>query len=277
MSTSVASNVQGLREILPYARMKEIAEIKANEYASAKPYPHIVIDNFFESSVLDRILDEFPTLNDKNWERHDIPEEVKLQSKHERNIPIYTRQVLYALNSMSFLKFLESLTGIPKLIGDPQFEGGGLHQIPPGGKLAIHVDFNKHLYYNLNRRLNVLVYLNKNWKDEYGGHFELWNKEMTQMEKKVAPLFNRMVIFSTIEKSYHGHPNRLTCPPDMTRKSLALYYYTIAEASQEESGARHSTLFQARPGENFHFNARQLARDLTPPFIWRMVSRTARS
>jgi hypothetical protein len=267
----------GLREVLPYERMDKIATSKSEEYATARPYPHIVIDGFFDDWVLDSVLSEFPTLSDENWERHDIPEEVKLQSKHERSIPLFTRQFLHALNSASFLKFLENLTGIQKLIGDPQFEGGGLHQISPGGKLAIHADFNKHAYYGLDRRLNFLVYLNKNWKEEYGGYFELWNREMTQMEGKVAPLFNRVVIFSTSSYSYHGLPDPLNCPPGMTRKSLALYYYTVGDTSDGETRLRHSTLFQKRPGEHFKLNGRQLARDLTPPILWRMFTRLLRS
>jgi Rps23 Pro-64 3,4-dihydroxylase Tpa1-like proline 4-hydroxylase len=253
--------------------MKQIAETKAEEYAAAHPYPHIVIDDFFDPKVLDRVLDEFPNKNDKNWELHDIPEEIKLQSKSERAIPLYTRQLLYAMNSFGFLQFLEKLTGIPKLLGDPEYEGGGLHQIVPGGKLGIHADFNRHLYYGLDRRLNVLVYLNKNWKQEYGGHFEMWDKTMTKAEKKVLPLFNRMVIFTTTSDSYHGHPDPLACPPGMTRKSMALYYYTVPAAAGDAKQARHSTLFQARPGERFQSSAKQVARDLTPPVLWRMVSR----
>ena len=186
---------------------------------------------------------------------------------------MFTRQFLYALNSASFLKFLEGLTGIEKLIGDPQFEGGGLHQIPAGGKLAIHIDFNKHLYYGLERRLNLLIYLNKNWREEYGGHFELWDHGITRMITKVAPVFNRVVIFSTSRFSYHGHPDPLRCPPDVTRKSLALYYYTIADEPNETIRDRHSTLFQKRPGERFKLSGKQLARELTPPVIWRSVSR----
>ena len=279
MSTSVSETHSKSRtpsaseELLPYAHMNHIAETKAEEYAAARPYPHIVIDDFFDPKVLDRVLAEFPSKNDKNWETHDIPEEIKLQSKSERAIPLYTRQLLYAMNSFGFLQFLEKLTGIPKLLGDPEYEGGGLHQIVPGGKLAIHADFNRHLYYNFDRRLNALVYLNKNWKDEYGGHFEMWDKSMTKAEKLVAPLFNRMVIFTTTSDSYHGHPNPLTCPPGMTRKSMALYYYTVSSTADEANRTRHSTLFQARPGERFQSSAKQLARDLTPPALWRLISR----
>jgi Rps23 Pro-64 3,4-dihydroxylase Tpa1-like proline 4-hydroxylase len=267
----------GREEVLPYARMKQIAETKAQEYAAGQPYPHIVIDDFFEPGILDRVLTDFPDRNDKNWEAHDIPEEIKLQSKSERAIPYYTRQLLYAMNSFGFLQFLEMLTGIPKLLGDPQYEGGGLHQIVSGGKLAVHADFNLHSYYSFDRRLNALVYLNKNWKDEYGGHFEMWDKSMTKAEKLVAPLFNRMVIFTTTEDSYHGHPNPLTCPPGMTRKSMALYYYTVSSTADDANRTRHSTVFQVRPGERFQSSAKQFARDLTPPVLWRLMSRGRRA
>jgi Rps23 Pro-64 3,4-dihydroxylase Tpa1-like proline 4-hydroxylase len=265
-------------EVLPYARMREISELKAQDYAAAQPFPHIVIDDFFDPAVLDRVLAEFPDKRDKNWGERDIPEEVKLFSKGELGIPYYTKQLLYAMNSSGFLQFLEKLTGIPKLIGDPQYEGGGLHQIVPGGKLAIHADFNQHSYYNLDRRLNALVYLNKDWKDEYGGHLELWDKAMTRANRVVAPLFNRMVVFTTTSDSYHGHPNPLTCPPNLTRKSMALYYYTVPTSVVEAKDDRHTTLFQARPGEQFRrSSAKQLARDLTPPALWRLLSRAVKA
>src|SRR5262249_32255068 len=150
-------------------------------------YPHLVIDGLFDSAVLDRILAEFPAPSDKNWTFHDAAEEIKLQSETERDIPLYTRYFLYALNSGSFLKFLEKLTGIENLIGDPHFVGGGLHQIVSGGKLGIHVDFNKHISFGLHRRLNMLIYLNKDSQIEYGGDFELWGRSMTRMKIKSCP------------------------------------------------------------------------------------------
>jgi Rps23 Pro-64 3,4-dihydroxylase Tpa1-like proline 4-hydroxylase len=146
------------------------------------------------------------------------------------------------------IEFLAILTGIKGVIPDPYFVGGGLHQIKPGGKLAVHADFNHHEKLNLERRINVLIYLNKDWKEEYGGHFELWNKEMTRAEQKVLPVFNRCAIFSTTSISYHGHPNPLACPPDRTRKSIATYYYSNGRP-EEEVRDSHSTLFVRRPGE----------------------------
>jgi hypothetical protein len=120
-------------DVLPYARMKEISELKAQDYAAAQPFPHIVIDDFFDPAVLERVLAEFPDKRDKNWGERDIPEEVKLFSKGELGIPYYTKQLLYAMNSSGFLQFLEKLTGIPKLIGDPQYEAADFIKSSPEG------------------------------------------------------------------------------------------------------------------------------------------------
>src|SRR4030095_11648371 len=111
----------------------------------------------------------------------------------------------YHLNSITFLEFLGRVTGISNLISDPCFDGGGLHPIQRGGKLAIHADFNKHPRFGLDRRLNALLYLNKDWRDEYGGHLELWNREMTRPEAKILPIFNRFVVFRATDFTLPGH------------------------------------------------------------------------
>ncbi len=185
-------------------------------------------------------------------------------------LPAADRDVLYFLNSRPMLQFLETLTGIKGILPDPYFSGGGLHQIKPGGKLGVHADFNHHDKLNLDRRINVLIYLNKDWKEEYGGHFELWNKDMTAAEVKILPLFNRCAIFSTTSTSYHGHPTPLSCPPDRTRKSIATYYYSNGRP-EEEVGESHSTLFMARPGEVVveaqPSSFKNFVRALTPPIV----------
>jgi Rps23 Pro-64 3,4-dihydroxylase Tpa1-like proline 4-hydroxylase len=140
------------------------------------------------------------------------------------------------------LLWLEALTGIEGLIPAPYFGGGGLHQIEPGGFLKIHADFNVHPKLKLDRRLNMLVYLNKDWRDEYGGHLELWDRDLSACRKKILPSFNRTVIFSTTDTSFHGHPHPLTAPVGMSRKSVSLYYYTAGRPEAERS-APHDTLF----------------------------------
>lgn len=259
---------------LPLARMHELAESARPSYLRAKPFPHLVIDDFFDPTILDAVLQEFPKPGEVAWQKFDTGEEIKLASAAEASFGPTTRLLLYHLNSKTFLEFLSAVTGIDNLIPDPGFEGGGLHQIVRGGKLGVHADFNKHRQYGLDRRLNMLVYLNKNWREEYGGHLELWNREMTKAEAKALPMFNRIMIFSTTDFTYHGHPDPLQCPEGMTRKSLALYYFTNGRPAEEVTGD-HSTLFRARGEADFKLTRaqrmRKVAADLLPPIIARRL------
>jgi Rps23 Pro-64 3,4-dihydroxylase Tpa1-like proline 4-hydroxylase len=228
-------------------KLEVLAKEKCEEYKKNLPFPHIYIDNFLPVEVAEAALRDFPQPKELPWQEFKNERERKLAFDAVEKLPNADREVLYFLNSRPMLEFLETLTGIKGVIPDPYYVGGGLHQIKPGGKLEVHADFNWHERFKLDRRINVLIYLNKDWKEEYGGHFELWNREMTQAERKILPVFNRCAIFSTTSHSYHGHPTPLACPPDRTRKSLATYYYTNGRPEEEVTEA-HSTLFQQRPG-----------------------------
>lgn len=261
---------------LPLSRMKELATSAHATYSSAVPFPHIVLDDFFDPDLIDLVLSEFPKPGAIRWQQFDNEREIKLASAAESSFGPVTRLFLYHLNSITFLEFLSSVTGIPNLISDPRFDGGGLHQIVRGGKLGIHADFNRHRAYNLDRRLNLLLYLNKDWREEWGGHLQLWNRDMTRCDAKVLPIFNRMMIFSTTDFTYHGHPDPLQCPEGMTRKSLALYYFSNGRPAEEISGD-HSTIFRARHEGEFKLTTsqrlRRIARDLLPPIIARQLQR----
>jgi len=261
---------------LPLPRMKELAASACSTYSKATPFPHIVFDDFFDPNLLEQVLAEFPQPGAIRWQQFDNEHEIKLASAAESSFGPVTRLFLYHLNSITFLEFLSSVTGIPNLISDPRFDGGGLHQIVRGGKLGIHADFNRHRAYNLDRRLNLLLYLNKDWREEYGGHLQLWNRDMTRCEARVLPVFNRVMIFGTTDFTYHGHPDPLQCPEGMTRKSLALYYFSNGRPAEEISD-RHSTIFRPRHEEEFRptpaQRLRSIARDLLPPIIARRLQR----
>jgi Rps23 Pro-64 3,4-dihydroxylase Tpa1-like proline 4-hydroxylase len=261
-----------LESFLPIERMKEMMPAARGSYVDAKPFPHVVVDDFLNPEVLDAVLAEFPKPNQIRWQQFDNAREIKLASAKEANFGPVTRLLFYHLNSMSFLEFLSGVTGIPDLIPDPSLDGGGLHQIVRGGKLGIHADFNKHPKYDLDRRLNVILYLNKDWREEYGGHLELWDRSMTKCEAKVLPIFNRMMIFGTTDFTYHGHPDPLQCLEGMTRKSLALYYFSNGRPAEEISG-EHSTLFRDRhEGESrltMQQRMRKLVKDFLPPIVAR--------
>ena len=213
------------------------------QYAAAEPFPHLVLDGLFDDAELEAVLHDFPDRKAMQWREFDSPMEKKLGYYHESStISNTVRDFLNDLNAFEMLLWLEALTGIEGLIPDPYFGGGGLHQIEPGGFLKIHADFNVHPKLRLDRRLNVLVYLNKEWRDEYGGHLELWERDQSTCRTKILPLFNRTVIFSTTDTSYHGHPHPLTSPAGTSRKSVSLYYYTAGRPESERS-APHDTLF----------------------------------
>jgi hypothetical protein len=225
----------------------------AEAFRTAQPYKHIVIDGLFNQEFLNAVIDEFYLPGDPRWHRFkDKSRQVKLMLQSEFELPSRVRELTRELNAEPFLRKLTELTGVTGLIPDPYLEGGGMHQIVTGGKLAIHADFNKHTIMKVDRRLNVLVYLNKDWEEAWGGHLELWDREMQSCVNRVTPVFNRMVVFLTDDFSYHGHPNPLACPPEKTRKSVAMYYYTNGRPAEElNSGDPHSTLFKARPDEVF--------------------------
>jgi hypothetical protein len=215
----------------------------SDAYAEARPFPHAVIDGLWQDDVLQGVLDDFPPPEAMKWVTFDSPTEKKLGFHHELSrITPTVRQFLDAMNSFETLQFLERLTKIEGLIPDPYFGGGGLHQIEPGGFLKVHADFNWHPKLRLDRRLNMLIYLNQEWREEFGGHLELWDAATGTCRRKILPLFNRTVVFSTTDTSLHGHPHPLTTPPGVTRKSVSLYYYTNGRPEDEKSPP-HDTLF----------------------------------
>lgn len=219
-------------------------------YAFADPYPHAVLDNFLPLEMADTLLAHFPAeqkANDKVYEKG-------YGGTHKRQISpydcdAYMRAAFAFFNSAQFVRFIEGITNIEGLIPDPYFAGGGLHETSSGGLLGIHADFQVNEGLQLFRRVNVLIYLNKDWQEAYGGKLELWDKAMTQKVVEVAPVFNRCVIFNTDADSFHGHPDPLTTPAHITRKSIALYYYK-AQPIQNQTGESRHTLYVARPHDD---------------------------
>jgi 2OG-Fe(II) oxygenase superfamily len=249
-------------------RLLSLAKENRRAYADAEPFPHIAFDDFLPAEAVRRVVSEFPKPKAIDWVDFDGARQKKLASKDETQVGEWTRLLLYQFNSSVFLSFLEELTGIEGLIPDPHFWGGGLHQIERGGFLKIHADFNKHPRLKLDRRLNLLLYMNEGWEEAYGGHFELWDKGMTRCVHRFLPIFNRCVIFNTTATSYHGHPDPLTCPEGTTRKSLALYYYSNGRS--DEVSQAHGTLYRRRPGERIAGmrRVRSFVKRLIPPIVF---------
>jgi Rps23 Pro-64 3,4-dihydroxylase Tpa1-like proline 4-hydroxylase len=253
---------------------KAVGERYREQYLSGKPYNHIKLDDFIDPQILEQVLREFPSSPGQVDEMYmRAQERLKVSYKPEL-LSDYSRLLFYFFNSVAFVAFLESLTGIKGLIPDPYFIGGGLHEVKNGGHLDIHADFNHHVVMNLERRINVLIYLNKDWKPEFGGQFEIWNEDMATRAASFDPLFNRCVIFNTSSNSYHGNPNPVARPDNISRKSIALYYYT---ATWDRSKRKHTTQFKRRPESedktDWYVRVKELVADITPPLLFRGMLR----
>ena len=265
-------NVVGDTVFLEREQCRELGKSLHEQYVSNDPYPHIVIDDFLPIEVLRRIVAEFPKRKPPRFD--DAQSKLKTGYQMEAIESPFITNVLNALNSSQFLEFLEEMTGIKGLIPDPHFAGGGLHETATGGHLSIHADFNMLRRLNLRRRMNLILFLNEGWKDEFGGHLELWSTDMKERRQAVAPMIGRAVVFNTEEDSYHGHPDPTTSPPDVFRRSLALYYYTAVDAPVAPQF--RTTQFKVRPGSKdatppASVRMREILMDVTPPILARRL------
>lgn len=257
------------------AECKALGQSLADQYQHAEPFPHIVLDDFLDQATLKRVLADFPSSENKFFFDRD-QERLKFQYQPHEVQSALVRNLFAELNSQAFLGFLEEMTGIGGLIPDPHFEGGGLHETKRGGHLGVHADFNIHDGMKLERRLNLLIYLNEDWEDDFGGQLELWKKDMSECSVRVKPVIGRAVVFTTALDSFHGHPDPLNCPPERSRRSIATYYYQAAEEGLAALPKR-TTNFQARPGSedksDWEVRRHHFVNDWVPPKLQRLAHR----
>lgn len=233
-------------QILDLKKWEVLFKENAASYQAANPYPFTQFDNFLEDWAAKGAMDAFPAVKDSGWIHYLHVNEKKHGLNKIDLIPPFIQKVIKVLNSDEFVKILGHLTGIEGLKADPSLEGGGLHQSQRNGFLNIHADFTVHPHKrHWRRRVNLLVYLNEGWQSEYRGDLELWSRDMKECVQKISPIFNRCVIFNTDEDSFHGLPDPIQCPEHMTRKSIALYYFT----EEQSVPKKRATNYQARPGD----------------------------
>jgi len=211
------------------------------QYQEAKPFKHVVIDNFFKLDVANRLADEFPDYNDNNlWSIYRNPLEKKRTSCNWEKFPALTYKTFTELNDRFFVNYIESIIDVPNVIPDMGLHGGGWHMTPPGGKLNVHLDYSIHPKLRLERRVNLIIYLSQ-WQKEWGGELELWSHDWRTNAPKecvttVDIKFNRAILFDTTQNSWHGLPNPVKSPEGVYRKSLNIYYLTepTKEATDRE-------------------------------------------
>lgn len=214
-------------QMLDWSSLLEIAANRAADYRGAKPFPHLMLDGLFAEDLLDRAIAELPTV--ARWANYDTANERKVVCSDSGAFGPVAEILVHALNSAPFMRFLERLTGIAGLVPDPHLHAAGYMKVAPGGFLGLHYDFSTQQELGLDRRVNVLLYLNRDWRTEWGGQLELHsNEDLDSGSHKVVeiePLFNRLVIFNTPD-ALHGHRRPIACPPDRARLCLSWYYYT---------------------------------------------------
>jgi Rps23 Pro-64 3,4-dihydroxylase Tpa1-like proline 4-hydroxylase len=217
---------------------------------NAEPFPHFCIDNFLNVDFANEVCNSFPEYQSAKGmgkEFSAVNEKYKIQITDSKKFPPAIARLNALLASPEYVNMWSDLIGIPNLLADPELSGGGIHETNSGGRLDVHVDFNFIESRQWHRRLNILIYFNKDWQQDYGGQLDIWDNDVKKCYGSFAPIFNRACGFATSEISFHG-VTPLTCPPTVARKSFATYYYT-REAPPGWTGQNHSTIFKARPDE----------------------------
>jgi len=217
-------------------------------FKNAKPYSHVVIDNFLNEEIANKLSETFPRPNKDWWHFHNPIEEKFIYDKlnlMDRDM----RKYFLMVSKPEFVEIMQKLSGIDNLEIDPYFHGGGIHCHPPGGKLNMHLDYSINPKSGKERRINIIYFLNKEWKEEWGGITELWSKGMKACKKKLCPGFNRALVFITYDESWHGLPGYVKCPEGLSRNSLAIYY--VSEPRPNVT-LRPKAQFVLRPQDPFN-------------------------
>jgi hypothetical protein len=233
------------RCLFPYAKWSVETDGLSRQFRQNRPYSHLHLKGFLDEEIALEMAREFPGLETDAWTSYKHQNENKLGLTKRSLFPVLLGEVVDELNSPPFVRWLSQVTGIPGLLADDTLEGGGLHQSGPGGFLNIHTDFSMHHYHkHWRRRVNLILYLNPNWQEQWGGAIELWDRNVRQCVVRIPPLLNEALIFETNDISYHGFPEALRCPEGESRKSIALYYYTLDSEAHVKA---RSTNYRPRP------------------------------
>jgi hypothetical protein len=247
----------GLDELLA------LADRHAAAYRSADPFPHVVLDDVLDPDSLRRVAAEMPPRSAQGWTKWETLNEWKYVFDQPERFGPAARRLQESLNSSEFVRFLEHLTGIDGLIPDPHLAAAGYFDIERGGFLNVHIDVTRHRKLNLDRRVNVLVYLNPDWQASWGGQLELWRSLDDGPTAEIVPTMGRMVVFST-PGAAHGHPKPVVAPDGRSRLCFSAYYFTSPDAPDGPTDF-HGVLFKSRSSETSRLL--RAVRQLCPPIV----------
>ena len=226
-------------------------------FLNAQPFEHVVIDNFLEETYAEKIHDLFPVI-DSNWHEYKNPIEVKYAYDNINKLPIELKNYFYYLSSPVITNIISNITEISNLEYDEYLHGAGLHSHSRYGRLNIHLDYEKHPITGKERRINIILFMTKNWNTNWNGANELWDKDVTKCIAKTEIKFNRAILFKTNDISWHGLPEKIMCPENIFRKSLAYYYVSPLNAEKPEEDYRKKAKFIKRPEDPFDENIQKL-------------------
>ena len=229
---------------------KDISKLNTM-FLNAEPFEHIVIDDFLELSYAEKISANFPTLN-SDWHEYKNPIEVKYAYDNINDLNEDCKNFFYYLSTPEMINVISSITEISNLEYDKYLHGAGLHKHPRYGLLNIHLDYEKHPISAKERRLNVILFISKDWDQSWNGSNELWNKDVTNCVTKTQVKFNRAIIFKTNDISWHGVPDKIMCPDDVFRNSMAYYYVSPLNTQKPEDGYRKKAKFVKRPKDPYN-------------------------
>ena len=248
---------------------KATASLK-QAFIEAEPFPHLVLDGLFNGDLLDLVGEEFSQLDRTDWRRARSDNDSYYRSQYQHALKPAAELYFARLHSKAFVKLLSDITGVASLIPDPGLLGGGLHESKTGDWFGVHVDFARHAKTLLANELVVITYLNRDWRDEYGGALELWDADTGACVRRIAPVFGRTVILKYGKSHLHGHPDPVAAPDGRSRRSVAAYFYgapvagALAEPPDHELG---TAFFQPRPPPPRRAGAKALIRLISPPVL----------
>ncbi|MES2710233.1 MAG: 2OG-Fe(II) oxygenase [Pseudomonadota bacterium] len=240
---------------------------KKDQFPAAYPFPHLVFDGLFSETLLTEVHKEFEGLGKQSWKEIENPLQLTLRSNPNSKFGPATQTYFDILSSAWFVTFLSELTSIRGIVFDPIMKGGGMHESRAGGKFGLHLDFSKHPVTKLDNRLVLITYLNKAWKEEYGGLLELWDVAQSKCAATVLPVFGRTILFAHTDKSLHGHPNGLNPPPGTTRRSVAAYYYSNGR-DDDAAAASYDSHFAPQQAPS---RLKTAVRSVVPPILYSLA------
>ena len=245
-------------------------------FDTAYPFPHLVIDNLFDPALLHGMLADYGRLSDEDWIKYDNANELKFGTRPNVRLGPGSQSYFDLIHRAKFTQFLSAITGIDALVTDPILRGGGLHEIPVGGKFKVHVDFTRHTDTQLDNRLVFITYLNEGWQEDWGGALELWTP--SECVEKVVPMFGRSILFSQTADSFHGHPDPVRTPDGRTRRSAAAYFYTNGRPDPTPA-ERLTTRYLGAGRVTLKEQVARGAKYVLPPVMWdglKLVKRAKR-